>query len=272
MDAWVAQSRLDAASAAASAGVEVSDAVSIDDLLEIEALLNDTWRRPRGTEVSLGWLRALNGSGNYVAMARSADGSLMGTCVGFFSAPGARMLHSHLAAVAPAARSRGIGLALKLHQREWARERGATTVAWTFDPLQRRNLVFNLVKLAAVPTAFLWDHYGASADPMNAGFPTDRLLVHWPVSVSGAAAVTPFAADLPRTLTEGADGTPVVTPSTAPVVLVGTPADIVGLRHGAPDVARAWREALGECLGRALNDGAQVLGGTRAGDIVVRRT
>ena len=265
------QSSLDAASAAAVAGVDVSEAVAIEDLLEIETLLNDTWRRPLGTEVNLGWLRALTCSGNYVAMARSADGSLTGACIGFFSVPGARLLHSHLAAVHPAARSRGIGVALKLHQREWARERGADSIAWTFDPLQRHNLVFNLVRLGAVPTAFLWDHYGASADPMNAGFPTDRLLVHWPVSQTDGAAVTSFAADLPRTLTEGPDGAPVVTPSAARVVHVGSPTDIIGLRHRAPEVALAWREALAECLGRPMNDGARVLGGTRAGDIVVQR-
>jgi predicted GNAT superfamily acetyltransferase len=271
MDSSVVQPRLDAAAAAASAGVEVSEAEAIEDLLEIETLLNDTWRRPLGTEVNLGWLRALSWSGNYVAMARSADGALMGTCIGFFSVPGARLLHSHLAAVHPAARSRGIGVALKLHQREWARERGADSIAWTFDPLQRRNLVFNLVRLGATPTAFLWDHYGASADPMNAGFPTDRLLVHWPVRETASGAVTSFPADLPRALTEGPDGAPVVTPSAAPVVLVGTPTDIMALRHRAPEVARAWREALTESLGRAMNDGARVLGGTRAGDIVVQR-
>ncbi|MGA8042756.1 MAG: GNAT family N-acetyltransferase, partial [Terracidiphilus sp.] len=64
--------------------------------------------------------------------------------VGFaFSLPGIKndghepqpYLHSHMLAVRPSHRNRGIGAQLKLEQRREALSRGIRRMEWTFDPL-----------------------------------------------------------------------------------------------------------------------------------------
>ncbi len=70
-------------------------------------------------------------------------------------------LHSHMAAVLPQAADRGIGTALKLHQRAWALRHEIDRIVWTFDPLVRRNARLNLTKLGGVGVEYLVDFYGA---------------------------------------------------------------------------------------------------------------
>lgn len=247
--------------------VQVRGAGTMADLIAAEDLLNRTWSRSVGTEVSLGWLRALESSGNYVRVA-TVGTEFVGTCVGFFTEPGRRQLYSHLAAVAPDHRGRGIGAALKRHQREWARDRGVTSIAWTFDPLARRNVVFNLVTLGARPVDWYVDHYGPSTDPMNAGLPTDRVLVRWPV-VPDAAVGDQGWADLPTLVAGAADGGPLIGEPTAPLVRVATPADVARLRHEHPHLALAWRSIFDQIVGPAVREG-RVVGATRGGDYVLR--
>ena len=50
--------------------------------------------------------------------------------------------HSHMLAVAPEYRNRGIGKMLKLAQREDALARGIELIEWTFDPLEIKNALF----------------------------------------------------------------------------------------------------------------------------------
>ena len=52
-------------------------------------------------------------------------------------------------------------------------------IAWTYDPLIRRNAYFNLVKLGARPVEYLRNFYGTMDDAINGGTETDRMLVHW---------------------------------------------------------------------------------------------
>ena len=47
--------------------------------------------------------------------------------------------YSQMLAVAPELRNSGIGVALKLAQRQHALKRGIPLMVWTFDPLQSRN-------------------------------------------------------------------------------------------------------------------------------------
>ena len=118
--------------------------------------------------------------------------------MGFFGAPADEALHSHIAGVAGSVRGRNIGFALKLHQRAWALRRGVSAVAWTYDPLVRRNAYFNLVKLAARPAEYLPNFYGGMHDAINGGDDSDRALVHWVLddaSVVAACVGTTTSAD-----------------------------------------------------------------------------
>src|SRR5207249_8318897 len=51
---------------------------------------------------------------------------------------------SHMTAVVDDYRNKGLGLQLKLRQREEALASGIDEIHWTFDPLQRLNAHFNL--------------------------------------------------------------------------------------------------------------------------------
>src|ERR687886_297223 len=114
------------------------------------------------------------------AVAAAITGTrLVAASAGFFTAPPECALHSHITGVAPTDAHRGIGFALKLHQRAWALARGVRLVVWTFDPLVARNAWFNLAKLGALPTAYLESFYGAMSDGINAGEESDRVLVDW---------------------------------------------------------------------------------------------
>ncbi len=88
-------------------------------------------------------------------------------------------LHSHMAAVLPDARDRGIGRGLKLFQRTDALERGIERIEWTFDPLEVKNAYFNLMRLGAVVRRLIPDCYGITASPLHSGLPTDRLVAEW---------------------------------------------------------------------------------------------
>jgi predicted GNAT superfamily acetyltransferase len=88
-------------------------------------------------------------------------------------------LHSHLAGVVASRRRQGIGLALKLHQRQWARARGYSRICWTFDPLRAANAYFNLVRLGVRVVEYR----------LNQALPTDRLLVEWPAEPAAVDSV-----------------------------------------------------------------------------------
>lgn len=182
------------------------------------------------------------------------DGDPVGSAFGFLGHfhDGRASLHSHLAGVVAERAGRGHGEALKRHQWRWAHERGLEAITWTFDPLVRRNAVFNLVKLGARVTGHREDFYGEIDDGINAGERTDRLLVRW--EVAGAA--------------RGADGRPVEprgewAEETARTV--ATPDDVEALRRADRAAAARWREEQRAALRAAEADGLTIVGVTRAG-------
>ena len=110
-------------------------------------------------------LQALDHAGNTVLIAVPTVGVAMpepplGATLGFLGWSGGLHLHSHMNAVDPAARGRGIGVALKLRQRAVCLAHGVDEMRWTYDPLIRRNARMNLVRLGAEVVAFLPDFYG----------------------------------------------------------------------------------------------------------------
>jgi predicted GNAT superfamily acetyltransferase len=92
---------------------------------------------------------------------------------------GRPFLHSHMTAVLPEYRDRGVGRRLKLFQREDALQRGIDLIEWTFDPLELKNAHFNLVRLGAVARRYIPNCYGVTESPLHAGLPTDRLVAEW---------------------------------------------------------------------------------------------
>ncbi|MCG8347429.1 MAG: hypothetical protein MI924_06570 [Chloroflexales bacterium] len=92
-----------------------------------------------------------------------------------------RLKHcSHIAGVLPGWQGSGIGVRLKLAQREAVLAQGLTDhVTWTYDPLYRVNGAFNIHRLGATCTTYVRNIYGEMSDALNAGVPTDRCQVDW---------------------------------------------------------------------------------------------
>lgn len=266
----------DAAAAADRAGVTVEEAEDAAGLQAIESLFQRVWstdldRVPINAEV----LRALSHSGSYVALARSGDGTVAAAAVGFLarerrSGAGVDSLHSHIAAVAPGSEGRGIGRALKLHQRAFARRHGLGSVLWTFDPLVRRNAAFNW-SLGVDFVDYLVDFYGAMADARNAGQGSDRLLARWDMTRPIGIRQVPEPGPGDTELLGIADrGHPVRGDLGEGRTWVAVPTDIEALRRADPHLAREWRVAVRETLGTVLDEWV-VDGFTRSGRYALRR-
>ncbi|GAA0613353.1 GNAT family N-acetyltransferase [Kribbella sandramycini] len=243
--------------------VELRELAELADLDAVYRLFDSVWHPdPSNPPVTTEMLRALTKAGNYVSGAYDGD-ELIGACVGFFGAPSERTLHSHVAGVSDRARGRNIGYALKLHQRDWALQRGLIAIEWTFDPLIRRNAYFNLTKLGARPKEYLVDFYGQMRDEINDGDESDRLLVRWQLDAPVGGASVPEATTV---LGRGDDGRPVRSDVPASgQAAVAVPIDVETLRGVDFAAAKEWRLAVREVLGGLLADGAQVTGFDRNG-------
>lgn len=91
---------------------------------------------------------------------------------------GGGYLHSHMLAVEPDYRDRGVGRRLKLFQREDALARGIEKMEWTFDPLEIKNAFFNIVKMGVIVRRYSANLYGNTLS-RDAALPSDRLHAEW---------------------------------------------------------------------------------------------
>ena len=86
---------------------------------------------------------------------------------------------SHMLGVTRDARDAGLGLRLKLAQRERSLAMGIDLVEWTYDPLQALNAHLNFTKLGVVVEEYEENIYGVSSSPLHSGSPTDRFVAEW---------------------------------------------------------------------------------------------
>lgn len=243
-----------------------------DDFVAAATLLAGVWGTSiESAPISSDLIRSLVHSGACALGARE-EGLLTGVTVGVFGPPRTESLYSLIAAVDRSRAARGIGRALKHHQRAWALEHGATTMVWTFDPLVRRNAHFNLNCLGAAVVEFSEDFYPPMHDAVNRDDLSDRLTVRWDLSnnhvQAGAEAVGQIVLD------QDTQGRPRRTPSRRDdrVLLVGLPEDIEAIRHRSPTIAAEWRLALREVLRMAFYNGYRISGLDGSGHYVLRRT
>ncbi len=239
-----------ASAAANRAGVEVMIATGAADCQEISDLFNEVWESPVGIDVlEQSTMVALAHSGNYVGVARNDTAQMVGASLGFFGPPG-RPLHSHIAGVLAADAGRGVGRALKLHQRAWCLQHGIDAITWTFDPLVARNASFNMITLGARAVAYYPDHYGAMTDGLNAGHASDRMMIRWDLLESLAPPSSAGATEITR---------------------VFVPPDIEALRRSDPAAAVAWRAQSREAFTSLMAAGWQVTDFERPDTYVLTR-
>src|SRR5215469_8993616 len=264
----------DAQGAARRARTDIREVEAVAGLLEVAELFSRIWDAPLVAPMPHDLMRSLVHAGGRVHAA-FRDGQLAGACVAIFGPPAEASCYSLIAGVKPGVEGKGIGLALKLAQRAWALQAGASRMTWTFDPLLRRNARFNITRLGAEVCEYLVDFYGEIADGVNDP-ETDRLAVTWDLRVSlpGSTASAglvgprvPSGEDVPHAiLAAGPAGEPVA--GTAPGagssgpgrLRCWIPDDILSIRRTDPGLARRWRLAVREALGGAIGDGYQITG------------
>ena len=280
----VAAAGHDAQVAADRGGVSVRALLTIEELTEARGVWDAVWPTyPGATEITGNLLRAVEHSGGYVGGAYAGD-RMIGSCLAFVGRTRGEHgwhthLHSHVAAALPGFADRGVGTALKLHQRAWALRHGIDRVVWTFDPLVRRNARLNLVKLGGVGVEYLVDFYGEMDDALNSGDESDRILLQWDLGDARVIdALSTGAQTMSRAewLAVGATDTLVDTDEgprflgvNSPVVLVALPGDIVDIRRVDLALAKVWRRQLRASLEPIVSAGGRVISLTSDGHYVV---
>jgi predicted GNAT superfamily acetyltransferase len=236
-----------------------------------------TWGRDFQEAVPPSILKISQRVGGVAAGAFSPDGRLLGFVYGQSGvrpradreAP--ELVHwSHMLAVSPEARDRGLGTRLKLYQRELLLQLEVDVVEWTFDPLEARNAHLNLNRLGAEVAEYVVDMYaGEMGSELARGIGTDRFIVAWRIGDARVRAMLDAGSAAERTAGPATFSTaPLITPGRhddgelpqAARVRVEIPADVQALKAEQPERAWQWRlltrRALRGYLARGYRVGA----------------
>ncbi|MDT1063966.1 GNAT family N-acetyltransferase [Paracoccus sp. CPCC 101403] len=151
--------------------------------------------------------------------------------------------HSHRLGVLPEARGLRLGLRLKWFQRDWCLARGLTLVRWTYDPLRAVNASLNIGALGATSGTYLENYYGVM-EGINAGLPSDRVMVDWQL-------------DSPAVAFRAAGTRPAPMPGSTRIAI---PADLDGLLLCDIDAALLARMDLRRALTEAFGRGQRITG------------
>jgi predicted GNAT superfamily acetyltransferase len=159
--------------------------------------------------------------------------------------------------VTPDARAGGLGLRLKLAQREQAMRMGIDLIEWTYDPLQALNAHLNFTKLGVVVEEYEENIYGESSSPLHKATPTDRFVAEWRLTTAHvkrrlSAAGSPLMRDsslmsavLVNPSKVAGDwlepGHPELDAGSGRRLLVEIPTSFTEMQVRRPDLALAWR-------------------------------
>ena len=210
-----------------------------------------TWSMDAGTEITPNLLQAMVHSGSYLSGA-FIDNKIVGAAFAFPATNGGLHLHSHMTAVLPEYRDKGVGYALKIDQWRWAKKKDYSHLSWTFDPLVRRNAKLNIAKLGVDISAYFPNFYGDMPDALNAGDESDRLMVSWITDIDA-----PKARDL------------ITKPETGDV-LIEIPEDIIAIRSKNQSESMKWRRQVREQFLAAFEKNGKVVGFSANNEYVVR--
>lgn len=201
-------------------GLRISQVSSIEEMEAVSAFFCKVWAGgPEVVPFDLGI--AVLHVGAYCSAAYDGD-EMVAASFGFRGVfNGKDILHSHVTG----SFQPGAGYELKQHQFKWANQQGLAGITWSFDPLVRRNCVFNFDKLGATAVEYLPNFYGTMTDEINAGDDSDRLLVYW---------------DLAETKSDE-----LISPD---AVAIEIPEDIEALRKTDLAAAKVWRAKTRESL------------------------
>lgn len=210
-----------------------------------------TWSMDAGTEITPNLLQAMVHSGSYLSGAFIGN-KIVGAAFAFPATNGGLHLHSHMTAVLPEFRDKGVGYALKIDQWNWAKKKNYSHLSWTFDPLVRRNAKLNIAKLGVDISAYHPNFYGDMPDTLNAGDESDRLMVSWRTDIDA-----PKAREL-------------ITKREIGDILIEIPEDIVAIRSKNQSESMKWRRQVREQFLAAFERNGKVIGFSANNEYVVR--
>ncbi|MCL4247426.1 MAG: GIY-YIG nuclease family protein [Anaerolineae bacterium] len=256
--------------------IEIRTVHTMDELNTISRIEMDVWGMPAEEAAPGNIMKAIIINGG-IAHGAFDGARMIGMSLAFPGVrAGRRYLWSHMAGVLKAYQRQGIGLNIKLAQREWALAQSYDEMRWTFDPIQRGNARFNLHLLGCYTHTYYENHYGQMNDSINVPAPTDRLEAVWRLkdarvkALAAGGAPKPYGGDIADEaliLRMGDASTP-LTASDVFAALQDDPLFIEipagGLSSLPRDQVLNWRLALRAALQRAFAQGY------RAVDLVER--
>ncbi len=229
--------------------VEVRLLKNVDEARQCELVQTQVWGAPGVTREAMTAAHKYGGA----LIGTLVDGKVVGFIFAFLAQYHGRLVHwSHMMAVEAKYRDQGLGFKMKLVHRQIARERGLTSICWTFDPLQSRNARLNISRLGARAEEYVPDCYGRFPSLLEKGLPSDRWVANWRITTARVEArlrgeTPPFDPALPRVNetrlnTQGFPQNRVIRLDLAHRrLLVETPAQTDAMRTQALPLARRWR-------------------------------
>lgn len=249
-----------------------------DELAACVALQREIWGGDFHDLAPPSLLRVVNEMGGLSAGAFDERGALLGFVFGFGGFRHGRPAHwSDMLAVRHDARGRGIGRALKSHQRRVVAAAGAERLYWTFEPLSARNAHLNFNLLGVTLDAMVEDFYGDTGSTLHAGLGTDRFIVAWSLDaeIEDDGPATPETARSPRvsaresaTRVAFADA-PAIDDAARPLprrLRTAIPKDVFSLLRDDPAAGARWRERTRAIFRAALDAGLPLAGFWRGDD------
>jgi predicted GNAT superfamily acetyltransferase len=236
-----------------------------EDFQACVELQRATWGAHFSDLVPASLLKVSQKVGGLALGAFDPEGAMLGFLFGLSGVVAGRPAHwSHMLAVVPAARDRGLGIRLKRRQRDLLLAEGVEVVRWTFDPLEARNAHLNLDRLGADVESYVEEMYaGEEGSDLAEGIGTDRFIVRW--DLASERAEQALLGRLPR-YAEGYAEAPIVSPEHDPgnplpedfKVRVEIPRSIQDLKAVDLDRAVAFRASTRRALKNYLAAGYRV--------------
>jgi predicted GNAT superfamily acetyltransferase len=226
--------------------IHIRRASGLKDYLAAVDLQKEVWRDDAHL-ATLPMLLLADKWGGCVLVAEAAD-NLIGFSFAILAREHEKIFWwSHMTAIKPEFRNKGVGRQLKLHQREQAIACGIDEIHWTFDPLQAINAHFNIHKLGAIARRYEENVYGVSNSPLHQGLPTDRFIAEWylrsdrVLGRTGIENPPVILRDIDRLPRINALGNEVNLRLEDTFLLLEVPIDIASLKQTDLEQARAWQ-------------------------------
>ena len=254
----------------------IRDLTTIEDCRQVAALEREVWGYTDSEDVVPPPVLIVSAKrGGILLGAFDTAGAMKGFVYSIPAVKDGRLTQwSHMLGVTRDARDAGLGLRLKLAQRERSLQMGIDLVEWTYDPLQALNAHLNFTKLGVVVEEYEENIYGASSSPLHSGSPTDRFVAEWNLTAPHVERRI-AARGLGIIRDAGVASAPLVNPSEpaahrlapgppnlsldAPRLLVEIPVGYAEMMIENPPLALEWRMATRAIFQHYLSRGYRVV-------------